>query len=769
VPKRHPDQAILRTLWEQSAASRKLIDAPTFRDAHKDWKLGLDRLCDARFIALEGDDYRLTALGLLRVDDPRARATVVLGNAVGAELRAHFADAATRRQSLKIHDLARQLRVDAGDLAFALEHLRDALIAWCDGIDIPFKDPDAGLRPAARIMDSSTVEQVAAQLETWAEEMAEAAKRRTSPQDVIQVAAPNGAARRTIHSDKALGSSGTAGSTSSLEGEPPEIVQGLIWIFRPTTWRKHPVSASVTVMVLLALLVELLPHFPEHARHSERAAPPPASNASPETERKAAEARGLLQYDESQLIPDVRSLRNHAAGAVSPRVLVTRFNIASDKLPVYPVVRDSRTAQLSPERGELLASLVAEGFPFDSPNTDPLRASSADLTPLPQNPTGEHAPLKLGHIDLSGSDAAAAGFRGYDLTGSNLSNAQLPGAAAFERSVLRYIPEKTSNSFSGVIETVSVNLEGAQVPDPGWLRAVEGVVGVRSFGATAWRVVPETGHWVVRAHPDIPFRHAESTLASQANRARWACGWVRRGEAYQNDQEKYCAAETRGFCGQYSDLLRRPTLTAQERGSLFVLAIELARQAWMREIDRRDFRKVGSLELNNRLRQQLMSLEDCVNTASLNGQLDVDVSLLRLEFANFAQRDLTRLRWNLARVEGYFQGARLQPASEFASAQWIVARTEDATTTGWENAAVPADDWAYQVCMARASPRPKNEPFAEPFFPYSRVMVKASQEGYWLQAVESPSGAAWDGPADGSPQARQQFCSAYAPQAKGGL
>ena len=82
-----PEQAkTLSTLWEESTRIGELVDAPVFRDRYKDWKLDLDRLCTLRFIALEGDRYRLTPLGLLQLDDPQARYLIQLGDAIGARL-----------------------------------------------------------------------------------------------------------------------------------------------------------------------------------------------------------------------------------------------------------------------------------------------------------------------------------------------------------------------------------------------------------------------------------------------------------------------------------------------------------------------------------------------------------------------------------------------------------------------------------------------------------------------------------------------------------
>jgi hypothetical protein len=154
------------------------------------------------------------------------------------------------------------------------------------------------------------------------------------------------------------------------------------------------------------------------------------------------ETKRELRFYETQLLSEVRARQNHASGALSSNVLRTRFNIAAGNLAPRRAVRNKRPFELSPERGELLATLIASGFPFDSKDTNLMQASGADLTALPQYPKDADREVALGPIDLSGSYNPTSGFIGYDLTQADLSNAVLPGAKALARSTLRRISKE---------------------------------------------------------------------------------------------------------------------------------------------------------------------------------------------------------------------------------------------------------------------------------------------------------------------------------------
>jgi hypothetical protein len=748
----------LRTVWDESVQLHRLIDAPQFEDRHRQWKDELSALCAARLIAREGDNYRVTALGLSHLDDPRACEIMALGDAVGAQLRRHFADPATRRQPLAVSDLAMQLAVTREDLDFALQHLLDALIAWCDSYSI--LGPAAYVRPAERIMQRSSVAEVAAQLETWAREHA-------VPVRVQVPDAPRTSGADCVPSERT--SPGEGGATvgashggslpheSTVAGEPPEVIQALMWIFRRETWKRHPIWASLTVLCVAALVFELLPKEFLSSHRSESIGAPtdsaaPSLHAVSSDGGAAEKAKVALQFYEPQLLADVRAREKHTSGAISPDILRTRFNIAANSLAPYRVVRNARTLELSPERGELLATLIAEGFPFDGSDTNPIQAPEADLTALPQYPKNADRKVTLGPINLSGSYNPTSGFIGYDLTRSDLSNAILPGAKALARSTLRRIPEELPNFESVDIEPVGANLEGAEVPGPEWLRAVEAQVGIEAFGATPWKVVAESGRWIVRAHPDVEFRHAESALASKAYLANTTCAWP--GD--RTDAESSladCRDSTQEFCAQYTQLFEHASLTAQERGSLFVLAVYVVRFVGVRL----DMPPQAHVPEGRALREQMDAMAQCVYAASLDGRTDLDVSQLLLERFDFRHRDLTRVRWDHARVEGYFHGARLPSAAHFAAAQYVIAGNSD-----WAEVRVPTGDWEYRVCMARAAPLQTSSLFAEPFFPHSRLTVKPDGDGYVLQAAREDCGGKSEVPLNSTDAERQRFCNACA-------
>jgi hypothetical protein len=744
----------LRGLWDESVQSRRLVDAPQFEDRHRQWKDELKALCIARLIAREGDDYRVTALGLLHLEDAWACEIRTLGDSVGAQLRRHFADPETRRQPLAVSDLSLLLDVTRADLDFALGHLVDALQAWCDSFSL--QGAEAYLRPAERIMEHSTVTEVAARLEQWAREHAVAVQAPVIVTGRPSAAGQGLATERASPAEAGPPLNPSQAHESTVAGEPPEVVQALMWIFRRESWKRHPIWASLTVVVVALLLFELVPKEHSSSRESEstnaRTDSVTALPTIPQDTVAAEKAEAALQFYEPQLLADVRARGKQTPGATSPDVLRTRFNIAANNLVPYRVVRKGRLLDLSPQRGELLATLIAEGFPFDGSDTNPIQASRADLTALPQYGRDTDHQVPLGPIDLSGAYNPTSGFIGYDLTQADLSKAILPGAEALARSTLRRIPKEPLDFRSDDIEPVGANLEGAEVPGSGWLRALEAQVGIEAFGATPWKVVAESGHWIVHAHPDVEFRHAESTLATKAYRGNTSCAWF----GQRTDEEASladCRDSTKEFCAQYAQLFEHASLSAQERGSLFVLAVYVVRYAGTRL----DALPPANVPGGRALQEQLERMEQCVYAKSLDGKTDLDVSYLRLQLFDFEQRDLTHIRWDHARVEGYFHGARLPSAAQFAAAESIVARNFD-----WGAVRVPRGDWGYQVCIARAAPPPMSNLFAEPFFPYLAWRVKANGDGFGLERAPGDCAVKREAPQDASAAELQRFCRACA-------
>jgi len=145
------------------------VDAPSFHEAHRDWRAALQELSDERYIQRDGDAYRLTARGLVSLEDPDAKAVIALGDRVHAALRAHFLDEVTRRQPVMVSALAAQLNVERAKLEFALTHLLDALVRWCEGYTPDFADPTAELRLHERVTERSLAD-VAVELARFAAE-----------------------------------------------------------------------------------------------------------------------------------------------------------------------------------------------------------------------------------------------------------------------------------------------------------------------------------------------------------------------------------------------------------------------------------------------------------------------------------------------------------------------------------------------------------------------------------------------------------------------
>jgi hypothetical protein len=454
----------------------------------------------------------------------------------------------------------------------------------------------------------------------------------------------------------------------------------------------------------------------------------------------------------------VKAYAQDAKQAVSIEALSAKFNIATDNLRPRPVSIDGRTFVLSPERGELLAMLVTEGFPFDGRHKQTLKSPSSDLTPLAQANAGGTRSVDLGRINFAGSYVPVDGLRNYNLTRADLSNTTLPAASAFAGSIFRRIPEEPESDFTFEIHTISAKLDGARVPNAQWLRDIEGVLGIENFGALPWRVVQQGPDFVVRPHPDEAVRNAESDLATRANQIASACDWMTAGS--EGDLTS-CKQEVQGFCDLYNGLFTRTSLTAQERGSLFAsaeAAFNVAEVARYRHISSHKYQRSS---IQDSMREEYARSTDCIYQATFDGRTDIDISQLKLHFSPSSEgRDFRRVHWKNATIEGYFGRARLPDASEFVLADKIFARNE-----GWESAIVGSSDWLYRVCIARATPLSlKGDLLELPFFPFTSTALKrVDSTWYALTGVASSCSDDKQSPSSGSPADVKSFCEACAP------
>jgi uncharacterized protein YjbI with pentapeptide repeats len=319
----------------------------------------------------------------------------------------------------------------------------------------------------------------------------------------------------------------------------------------------------------------------------------------------------------------------------------------------------------------------------------------------------------------------------------------LPEAPAFKNSILRQVEWEAD--FGASIR--EADLEGAEVPSEDWLREMEAVVGFKNFAAITWIVANENAHHIVRRNPDSDLAGAEENLASRAVTTADRC--MRYGDD-EASAVQFCENSVKDSCDEAARLLRKPSLTAKQRGTLFAFAVNAVSQASFR-----------AFRLRLRLLDQFRPLETCIYDAALDGKADVDVSQLHLEMLNLRGRDLRKVVWKNANIEGYFQSAWLPSHERFTEARAIHSRSSGQNGEGfWDNAIVPTKDWVYQVCLARAEPVTvaKDGTIGFDFFPFSEVSETRRNDQYVLTEARPHCSESEASPHDGSAAARRQFC-----------
>ena len=178
----------------------------------------------------------------------------------------------------------------------------------------------------------------------------------------------------------------------------------------------------------------------------------------------------------------------------------------SRSLEPYRVAYDDGTASqwlVSPERGQLLLTLIGAGAQFASSNSPRLDFTQSDLSNATlASPVDQE--FGLGTILLDGSDLRGATLRNLDLHGVSLQRALLPPAGSFENSrliapnhPLSGAPGRKANTADAIL-AASTDLSGALIPREDWLEAVSiGPERAMSF---------DVGRWQARLpFPDSPY------------------------------------------------------------------------------------------------------------------------------------------------------------------------------------------------------------------------------------------------------------------------
>ena len=160
---------VLVNLWRTSLATQGPVDAPTYREAHRGWDSYLTDLAEQRCIARDGDQYRLTPLGLLVLRDAKADEVIRLGDRVRLLLAVRYRDRRTRREAIGVTALARELGEQRSRIcSLHYRKLTDALNFWCAQFSTDLSAESAAFTPGERVLDGTSVAEVARQLERWA-------------------------------------------------------------------------------------------------------------------------------------------------------------------------------------------------------------------------------------------------------------------------------------------------------------------------------------------------------------------------------------------------------------------------------------------------------------------------------------------------------------------------------------------------------------------------------------------------------------------------
>src|SRR5690349_2360967 len=94
--------AVLRRLWVAVLSSRGYTDSFNFRVENGESLDEIDRLLRRRFMARDGDHYRLTALGLAAVGDEDMTRVLAFGDELYTRLLTLLRDSETRRKSISV-------------------------------------------------------------------------------------------------------------------------------------------------------------------------------------------------------------------------------------------------------------------------------------------------------------------------------------------------------------------------------------------------------------------------------------------------------------------------------------------------------------------------------------------------------------------------------------------------------------------------------------------------------------------------------------------
>jgi VHL beta domain len=162
--------SVLRALWRQAERGNGLVDCPEFRAVHGEWLDELDQLVRFRFVAREGESYRLTVLGLRAIGDKDTGDVLALGEQIFSRLFAQYTNPRTRKEHITVESLAQDLRLDSARLLVFFRTLADAVCLWCSQWTSDFAAPGASLVAGEGVHRFRGVSGVLQEMERWQEQ-----------------------------------------------------------------------------------------------------------------------------------------------------------------------------------------------------------------------------------------------------------------------------------------------------------------------------------------------------------------------------------------------------------------------------------------------------------------------------------------------------------------------------------------------------------------------------------------------------------------------
>jgi hypothetical protein len=118
-------------------------------------------------MARDGDNYRLTVLGLAAAGDADMRRAIEIGDELYARLLEVFRNPETRRKAISLTDVTEPLSVKGNLRTVHFRQLSEAFMLWCEQYTTDFDDPNAIIRVGEGVHRYKGITSVLTEMERW--------------------------------------------------------------------------------------------------------------------------------------------------------------------------------------------------------------------------------------------------------------------------------------------------------------------------------------------------------------------------------------------------------------------------------------------------------------------------------------------------------------------------------------------------------------------------------------------------------------------------